>query len=147
MRPLRVLFDMSLADNPAGTGVYARGLLGGLDRLDGIEVVRSRFHGNSTRSVDLTTKPPLRRGMNAINHLRYYALALPALARTVRADVIFSPGVLGPLRGSTPSVVTVLDLSPLRSAATIHWANRLYLGTMLRIQLPRSAGVCTISVP
>jgi glycosyltransferase involved in cell wall biosynthesis len=144
-RALRVLFDDSLAANPAGTGAFARGILGALPGLDGIEVVRSGFGSRSLRSVEVARKSPLRRALNALDHLRYFTLELPARARQARCDVIFSPGSLGPLRGGTPAVVTVHDLAALTYPRTQDPWSRAYLRTMLGIQLRRSAALCTVS--
>jgi glycosyltransferase involved in cell wall biosynthesis len=144
-RILRVLYDGSLALNPAGTGTFVRGLLDALRRTDGIEVTVSSFRTTSVASIDVPHKTPARRLLNAVAHLRYFAVDLPARARQAGCDLIFSPSSLGPLRGRTPAVITVHDLAPLQYAATLHWMSRAYLQSMLRIQLRRSAAVCTVS--
>jgi glycosyltransferase involved in cell wall biosynthesis len=144
-RPLRVLFDDSLAANPAGTGTFVRGLLGALRQTEGLEVRVSEFRTKSVASIDLARKAPARRLLNAAAHLRYFGVDLPARARRAGCDVIFSPTSLGPLRGRTPAVITVHDLSPLQYPATHHWISRAYLLAMLRVQLHRSAAVCTVS--
>ena len=144
-RALRVLFDESLAVNPAGTGTFARGLRRALDGIDGVEVVGSRIGGESMRSIEVARKPLRRRLGSAAAHLRYYGLVLPARARKIHADVVFSPSTLGPLRGPTPWVVTVHDLAPLEQAATMHWLSRIYLRRTLELQLRRATAVCTVS--
>jgi glycosyltransferase involved in cell wall biosynthesis len=138
-----VLYDDSLAQNPAGSGTVARGLLAALQRTDGVDVVVSEFGRASVASIDVGRKTPARRLLNAVSHLRYFGLELPARARRSGCDVIFSPSSLGPLRGTTPAVITIHDLSPLRYASTFHWMNRAYLQAMLRLQLRRSAAVST----
>lgn len=140
---MKILYDDSLAANPAGSGTVTRGLLAALRRTDGIEVVVSRFGSSSVASIDVGRKHALGRLRSAAAHLRYFAWQLPARARQARCDVIFSPSGLGPLRGRTPSVITVHDLTLLRFPSTVHWMSRLYLEGMLRIQLRRAAAVCT----
>ena len=142
-RVLRVLYDDSLAQNPAGSGTVARGLLAALQRTDGVEIVVSEFGRASVASIDVGRKTPARRLLNALAHLRYFGLELPARARKSGCDLIFSPSSLGPLRGTTPAVITIHDLSPLRYASTFHWVNRAYLQAMLRWQIRRSAAVST----
>ena len=142
-RVLRVLYDDSLAQNPAGTGTVARGLLGALQRTDGVEIVVSEFGRASVASIDVGRKTPARRALNAVAHLRYFGVELPARARKAGCDVIFSPSSLGPLRGTTPAVITIHDLSPLRYASTFDVVNRTYLQGMLRWQLRRSAAIST----
>src|ERR1700731_2197058 len=142
-RVLRVLYDDSLAPNPAGSGTVARGLLAALERTEGVDVVVSEFGRASVASIDVGRKTPARRLLNAVGHLRYFGLELPARARKSACDVIFSPSSLGPLRGTTPAVITIHDLSPLRYASSFHWVSRTYLQGMLRWQLRRSAAVCT----
>ena len=142
-RTLRVLYDDSLAENPAGSGTVARGLLAALQRQDGLDIVVSEFGRASVASIDVARKTPARRLLNAVAHLRYFGLELPARARQAGCDVIFSPSSLGPLRGTTPAVITIHDLSPLRYASTFDLVNRTYLQGMLRWQLQRSAAIST----
>lgn len=142
-RVLRVLYDDSLAQNPAGSGTVARGLLAALQATEGVDIVVSEFGRASVASIDVGQKTLTRRLLNAVGHLRYFGVELPARARQSRCDIIFSPSSLGPLRGSTPAAITIHDLSPLRYASTFHWVNRAYLQGMLRWQLRRSAAVIT----
>ena len=144
-RRLKVLYENSLAPNPAGTGTFTRGLLGALAQAEGVEVVVSRFRSDSVAFLDVSRKSPAQRLRSAVEHLRYFALELPARAQRAGCDVIFSPTGLGPLRGRIPSVITVHDLTLLRYPATVQWVSRAYLRTMLRLQVRRSAAVCTVS--
>lgn len=144
-RIVKVLYDDSLAANPAGTGTYTRSLLRALQTTPGIEVVVTQFASSSLASVDVSRKAAVRRLSSAIGHLRYFALDLPARARRSGCDVIYSPTGLGPLRGRIPSVITVHDLTPLRFPQTVDRFSRIYLREMLRLQLRRSAAVCTVS--
>jgi glycosyltransferase involved in cell wall biosynthesis len=142
---VKVLFDDSLAANPAGTGTFARNLLAALQKTSGVEVVTTRLESSSLSSVDVGRKRAGNRVLSAIGHLRYYALELPAQARQAGCDVIYSPSGLGPLRGRIPAAITVHDLTPLRFPETVDRLSRMYLREMLRRQLWRSAAVCTVS--
>ena len=144
-RVLKILYDDSLAANPAGTGTFTRGLLAGLRRTEGIEVVTSRFAAASFGSIDLGGKRATRRLRNALEHFRYFSAVLPARARAADCDLIFSPTSLGPLRGRTPAVVTVHDLTLWRYPQTVDRLSRAYLRFMLRTQVRRSAALCTVS--
>jgi glycosyltransferase involved in cell wall biosynthesis len=143
--PLQVLFDDSLASNPAGTGTFARGIRQALERTHGVELAISRMATDSLRTIEVTHKTPAHRIRNSIEHLRYYGLVLPARARRAGADVVFSPSMLGPVRGRIPSVITIHDLTPLLYPSTLDWASRRYLRAMLAFQARRSAAVCTVS--
>ncbi len=144
-RIVKVLYDDSLAANPAGTGTFARSLLQALQTTTGVEVVTTRLASSSLGSVDVGRKRAGRRILSAIGHLRYFALDLPAEARRTGCDVIYSPSGLGPLRGRIPAVMTVHDLTPLRFPEAVDRLSRTYLREMLRLQLRRSAAVCTVS--
>jgi len=144
-RIVKVLYDDSLAANPAGTGTFTRSLLEALQKTPGVDVVVTRLASSSLASVDVAHKRARRRLLSAIEHLRYFGLDLPARARRAGCDVIYSPTGLGPLRGRIPSVITVHDLTPLRFPETVDRLSRTYLREMLRLQLRRSAAVCTVS--
>ena len=141
-RVVKVLYDDSLAANPAGTGTVVRSLLPALQRTPGVEVVVARMASTSLASVDVTRKRT-RRFLRAFGHLRYFALDLPAQAKTSGCDVIYSPSGLGPLRGRIPAVITVYDLTTERFPETVDRLSRAYLRGMLRRQVRRSAAVCT----
>jgi glycosyltransferase involved in cell wall biosynthesis len=140
---VRVLYDDSLAANPAGSGTVTRGLLGALQTTDGIEVIVSRFASSSVASIDQQGKSALGRLRSAGAHLGYFAWQLPARARQAHCDVIFSPSGLGPLFGRIPAIVTVHDLTLLRYPETVHWLSRVYLQAMLRVQVRRAAAIST----
>src|SRR5690348_14267305 len=129
--------------NPAGRGTVARGLLAALQRQAGPAMAARGFGAAPSASTMWDRKTPVGALLNAVAHLRYFGLELPARARQAACDVIFSPSSLGPLRGTTPAVITIHDLSPLRYASTFDLVNRTYLQGMLRWQLRRSAAVST----
>jgi glycosyltransferase involved in cell wall biosynthesis len=142
-RIVKVLYDDSLAANPAGTGTVARSLLPALQKTPGVEVVVSRMESTSLASVDVARKRVGRRVLRAFGHLRYFALDLEARAQRSGCDVIYSPSGLGPLRGRIPAVITVHDLTTERFPETVDRLSRIYLREMLRLQLRRSAAICT----
>ena len=141
-RILKVLYDDSLAANPAGTGTVARSLLQALQKTSGVEVVVTRMASESLALVDVARKRA-RRVVRAFGHLRYFAVDLPAWASRTGCDVIYSPSGLGPMRGRIPSVITVFDLTTERFPGTVDRLSRVYLRQMLRLQVRRSAAVCT----
>jgi len=141
-RIVKVLYDDSLAANPAGTGTVARSLLQALEKTPGVEVMVSRMASSSLSTVDVGRKRA-RRVLRAFGHLRYFALDLPARARRAGCDVIYSPSGLGPLRGRVPAVITVFDLTTEQFPETVDRLSRAYLHEMLRLQVRRSAAVCT----
>jgi alpha-1,3-rhamnosyl/mannosyltransferase len=142
---LRVLYDASLATNPAGTGTYVRGLLAGLGSRPEIELVTTSFESGSAATLDTRQKGPLGRASTSLRHLAYYLQALPRRARELACDLIYCPSSLVPLRGSTSLVMTVFDLTPLRYSSTQDWLSRQYITGMMRAGLRRASGIVTIS--
>lgn len=142
---MRLLYDDSLARNPAGTGTFVRGLESALRSRQDLELVTPASHFATAAQLNVGRKGVSGRVASAIRHLRYYAIDLPAIARRERCEAIFCPSSLGPLRGSTPSCITLFDLSPLTYAGTLDRVSGLYLRLMLRIGIRRARGICTIS--
>lgn len=142
---LRLLYENSLSSNPAGTGVFVRGLLAGLRRLDGVDVVCAVPEGRAVVALDVGRKSLGRRARNGFDHLRYYLYGLPRRARAAGCQAILCPTALGPMRGSTPTVITLFDLSPVAFPETLDWLSRHYLRTMIAMGVRHAAAVCTIS--
>jgi glycosyltransferase involved in cell wall biosynthesis len=142
---MRILYENSLAHNPAGTGVFVRGLLAGLRKLPAVEIITSEREAHASGELDVGRKTPARRARNAVAHLRYYAQALPQAAREADCDVILCPTSLGPLRGGKPSVVTIFDLSPVAVPETLDGVSRVYLRAMLAVGVARAQCIATIS--
>ncbi len=142
---LRVLFDATLAGNPAGTGTYVRGLLAALQRRPDLEVQIATLDSTSVQTLDTGRKPAGSRAINSLRHLAYYVNRLPRQARATRSDVIFCPSSLIPLRGDTPFAMTVYDLTVWRYPQTLDTFSRVYAAAMLRRGLRRSKSICTIS--
>ena len=142
---MRVLYDSSLASNPAGTGAFVRGLEAALRTREDLELVTPSSQFETAARLNVRGKRLAGRLASAFVHLRYYAVDLPAMARRERCDAIFCPSSLGPLRGSTPSCITLFDLSPLTFANTVDRVSGQYLRFMLRAGIRRACGICTIS--
>jgi len=142
---LRVLYDASLATNPAGTGTYVRGLLSGFRSRPEIEVVTATFESESAATLDIGQKGPLGRVTSSLRHLAYYLQALPRRARDLACDLIYCPSSLVPLLGSTRFVMTVFDLTPLRYSSTQDWLSRQYIAGMMRAGVRRASTIATIS--
>jgi glycosyltransferase involved in cell wall biosynthesis len=142
---LRILYENALAHNPAGTGVFVRGLLAGLRKLPEVEIITSEREAHASGDLDVARKSLARRARNAVAHAQYYAQALPRAARESDCDVILCPTTLGPLRGSKPSVVTVHDLSPIIVPETLDGMSRLYLRAMLAVGVASARCIATVS--
>ncbi len=143
--PLRILYENTLARNPAGTGVFVRGLLNGLRLLPDVEIVTADAGIRSTADLNVGQRSFTGRLRNALGHFRYYLDALPRQARSVDCDVILCPTSLGPLRGRVPSVVTLYDLAPMVVPETLDWISRKYVRTMFAIGVAKARCICTIS--
>ncbi len=142
---MRVLYDATLAGNPAGTGTYVRGLLAALRRRSDLELSTATLDSGSVKTLDTGRKPAGSRAMNSLRHLAYYLERLPRQARATRSDLIFCPSSLVPLRGATPFAMTVYDLTARRYPQTQDRFSRLYGAAMLRHGLRHSKTICTIS--
>ena len=142
---MRVLYDATLAGNPAGTGTYVRGLLAALQRRSDLALTTATMDSGSVTTLDTGRKPAGSRVANSLRHLAYYLDRLPRQARATRSDLIFCPSSLVPLRGATPFAMTVYDLTARRYPQTQDRFSRLYGAAMLRHGLRRSNVICTIS--
>jgi len=141
----RVLYDDTLAANPAGTGTFVRGLRDALKARSEVELVTSAFASPSLAALDTGRKSPVVRLRNSLRHLNYYWNLLPRRARATGCDIIFCPSALVPLRGATPFVMTVFDLTHLTFASSQDRMSGAYTRAMLRRGLARATVLCTIS--
>ena len=145
MSKIRVLYDATLAGNPAGTGTYVRGLLAALQRRSDLILATAAMDSASVETLDQGRKPAASRVVNSVRHLAYYLHRLPRQARATRSDLIFCPSSLVPLRGETPFAMTVYDLTARRYPQTLDTFSRVYSAAMLRRGLRRARAVCAIS--
>ncbi len=143
-RTLRVLYEDALAGNPGGTGTFVRGARAALQDFPQLSVISARLRSTAA-DLDVKQKSPLTRIRNGLRHLAYYGQVLPSRAQHESCDAIFCPTSLGPLRGTTPTVLTVFDLTPLRYPQTLDPVSRVYIQRMLVRGVRRARSVCTIS--
>jgi glycosyltransferase involved in cell wall biosynthesis len=120
---LRVGIDVSpLALTRAGTARYISNLVATLEREDSLELRRYRFGGSG-------------RAGKLVRDLLWYPGVLPYRARRDRLAILHCPAIRAPLRTSTPLVVTIHDLAPLRHPSSFNAWNRRYTA----FALPRIA--------
>jgi glycosyltransferase involved in cell wall biosynthesis len=141
----RVLFDETLAANPAGTGAYVRGLRDALVKRPEIELRMSALRSPAVAGLDTARRGLSVRVRNSLRHLGYYAALLPRRARELRCDIIYCPSPPVPLRGRIPFLMTAFDLTAVHHRGTQDRLSSIYARTMLRRGLRRAAAVCTIS--
>ncbi len=107
---MRIGIDVSpLRQTRAGTARYLRGLLPELERLVDVEPVA---WGGSRKAATVA------------RDLWWYPLELPRRARGL--DVLHCPSFRGPLRSSTPLVLTVHDVAVLRHPDAFNRWTRTY---------------------
>lgn len=142
---LRVLYDTTLTANPAGSGTFARGVLAGLQAQERVEVLTTALAAPAIAILDARRKATAGRLRQALRHLIYYSMVLPRQAAAVKADVVFCPGSLVPLRGRVPLTMTIFDLTVLRYPETQDALSRRYAELMLARGARRARTLCTIS--
>jgi glycosyltransferase involved in cell wall biosynthesis len=141
----RVLYDATLAVNPAGTGTFVRGLLEGLKAQADIEILTSAFESTALSALDTDRRGLAARLRNSLRHLDYYLNVLPRRAEAMACDIIYCPSSLVPLRGRRPFLTTVFDLTQLTFSSTQDRLSGAYARAMLRRGLARATAFCTIS--
>lgn len=133
---IRVAFDTNLSHrNSAGTGRYARELIAALRSL-GVDV-----RGLDQRPRRVASSRPGRH----LNDLAWTQHDLPRHALSIGASLLHCPAFFAPVRADLPVVVTVFDALFLDERVDYSYWWRTYLHALLRITLPRVAGVLTIS--
>jgi alpha-1,3-rhamnosyl/mannosyltransferase len=139
----RVLYDVTLAVNPAGTGTFVRGLHEALKARTEIDVISSSFESDALSAIDTDRRGIAARLRNSVRHLDYYLNVLPRRAQA--CDIIYCPSSLVPLRGRRPFLTTVFDLTQLTFSSTQDRMSGAYARAMLRRGLARATAFCTIS--
>jgi len=130
---MRVGIDVApLVQTRAGTARVVNGLLGELERLPDIELVRLGFGGPG-------------RGTALVRDVAWYPGLLPLRARRERLDVLHCTSYRAPLRSPVPVVVTVHDLAVIRHPEFFTAWTRLYAATALRSVLRAAARVIAVS--
>lgn len=142
---VRVLLNGLQGGNRSGTGRHAYELARRLaGEHEGLEV-----------HVAWPEGVPLETGNEAFIHripcdspgarLRFDQFGIHALARQINASLIHYPANVGALRGSTPSVLTVHDLSFFREPAWFRWERALYYRQASRRSIRRAARIIAVS--
>jgi glycosyltransferase involved in cell wall biosynthesis len=130
---VRVGIDVSpLVKTRAGTARVIRGVLGELEQLPEVELLRLSFGGPG-------------RGAALVRDTAWYLALLPAQARRARLDVLHCTTFRAPLRSPVPTVVTVHDLAILRHPELFTAWTRLYARTLLRPVIRAAARVIAVS--
>jgi glycosyltransferase involved in cell wall biosynthesis len=121
---MRVGIDVSpLRQTRAGTARHLHALLGQLEVLADLELVRLAFGGGGRPTA-------------FARDAAWYPLGLARRARKERVDVLHCPTYRGPVRPAIPFVVTVHDLAVFRHPETFNRWSRMYS----RAVVPRVLG-------
>ena len=127
-RRLRIAWDNSIAGkDQAGTGVYASMLLAALRERPDMEITALDEAGSGWPK------------------LLWHHLRLPRLVSTGGFDILHEPVPLLPFLNSAPSVITVLDLTPLLFPEHFSFKFRSYFRWTLPQALRRAKAVVCIS--
>ena len=130
---MRVGVDVApLVQDTAGTARWIRGLLGELERREGVDVRRLAWGGPG-------------RWTAVVRDVAWYPLLLPRRARAERLDVLHCTIYRAPLRSVVPTVVTVHDLAVLRHPELFPAWTRLYARTGLRRVIRAARRVIAVS--
>ena len=120
------------AQTRAGVARYLAGLLGALQHVDGIDVVRLDSGGP-------------RRPWPLARDTAWYPALPPLGAPRRRLDVVHCTTYRAPLRSGVPVAVTVHDLAVLRYPQFFPAWTRLYASTLLRRVLRAAARIVAVS--
>ena len=121
-----------LVQTRAGTARYVRGVLGELERVDGLNVRRLGFGGPGRPAA-------------LLRDTAWYPFLLPRRARRERLDVLHCTTYRAPSRSRVPVAVTVHDLAILRFPQFFPAWTRLYARLALRRVLRRAARILAVS--
>ena len=121
-----------LVQDAAGTARWIRGLLGELERRDGLAVRRLGWGGAGRVTA-------------VVRDVLWYPLLLPLEARRADLDVLHCTIYRAPTRSSVPVVVTVHDLAVLRQPEVFPAWTRLYGRTLLRRTIRSATRVVAVS--
>jgi glycosyltransferase involved in cell wall biosynthesis len=149
---MRIGFDARYASNHfPGIGRYTVGLARGLAELASghslvlivnRQAIAGRYDLESVAGLPGVELAHVGAGpFGAAQHL-----ALPAVARRLRLDLLHSPYFVKPYLGlPCPSVVTIYDLIGLRFPRTLSWRGRLLYRASMAMAARTAAAVITIS--
>ncbi|RDI74309.1 Glycosyltransferase [Gaiella occulta] len=130
---MRVGIDVApLQQDAAGTSRWIRGLLGELEKRDGLELRRLTWGGPG-------------RWTAVARDVLWYPVLLPRAARRAGIDVLHCTIFRAPRRSRAPVVVTVHDLAVLRYPEAFPAWTRLYAHTGLRPTIRAARRVIAVS--
>jgi glycosyltransferase involved in cell wall biosynthesis len=121
-----------LVQDAAGTARWIRGLLGELERREGLTVRRLTWGGAGRLTA-------------VVRDVLWYPLLLPRQARRAGLDVLHCTIYRAPTRSRVPVVVTVHDLAVLRQPDVFPAWTRLYGRTLLRRTIRSATRVVAVS--
>jgi len=121
-----------LVQDAAGTARWIRGLLGELERREGLTVQRVGWGGPGRLTA-------------IARDVLWYPLLLPRHARRAGLDVLHCTIYRAPTRSPVPVVVTVHDLAVLRQPEVFPAWTRLYGSTLLRRTVRSARRVVAVS--
>jgi glycosyltransferase involved in cell wall biosynthesis len=121
-----------LVQDAAGTARWIRGLLGELERRDGLTVRRFGWGGPG-------------RWTAVVRDVVWYPFLLPRQAGTAGLDVLHCTIYRAPVRSRVPVLVTVHDLAVLRHPEAFPAWTRLYARTGLRRTIRAANRVVAVS--
>jgi glycosyltransferase involved in cell wall biosynthesis len=149
---MRIGFDGRYGgDHFPGIGRYSAGLLRALVELPGehtlVLIVDPRAPAGRYDLASLARLPRVELAPLAASPFGPgQQLALPALARRRRLDLLHSPYLVKPYLGlPCPSAVTIYDLIGRRFPATLSWRGRLLLRATLGMAVRTADAILTIS--
>ncbi len=130
---MRVGVDVApLVQDAAGTARWITGLLGELERREGLEVARMSWGGAG-------------RWTAVVRDVVWYPFLLPRQAERRRLDVLHCTIYRAPVRQRVPTVVTVHDLAVLRRPEVFPAWTRLYARSGLRRTIRAAGRVIAVS--
>ena len=121
-----------LVQDAAGTARWIRGLLGELERREGLTVQRLGWGGPGRLTA-------------VARDVVWYPLVLPRRARRAGLDVLHCTIYRAPTRSRVPVVVTVHDLAVLRQPEVFPAWTRLYGRTLLCRTIRSATRVVAVS--
>lgn len=148
MRPLRIAVDArELAGDVTGVGVYLMRLLPAWLSEPGTQITLIS-HRPLSPTVD--TLPNISFAKRIVHPSRtggtlWEQVALPRLATTAIADVLFAPAYTAPLRSPLPFVVTIHDVSFTAHPEWFSPRERVRRNVLTRRSAQKAAAVLTVS--
>jgi glycosyltransferase involved in cell wall biosynthesis len=146
---MHIAIDALLLKNQnTGTGFYTERLTHALSRLetnhrftvftDAAFSNHAAFESPSTQTMPVHLSGTLSRVM-------WEQLALPKKLTAVKADLVFCPFFIQPLRAKPPSVLVIHDALIKTYPHLIHPVRRFYLDTFIDASVKRAAHIITVS--